>query len=107
MCGKPVSVGIVCLDCWFKKIVCGRTGTVAHAKAIRAIWDAQNGRCAYTGLALIPGANASLDHVVPVAKGGTHDPENMQWILERINRMKTDMDHDEFLAMCRLIAARH
>lgn len=31
------------------------------------------------------------------------DLANLQWVTEKINRMKTDMTHEEFLKTCRLI----
>jgi hypothetical protein len=70
------------------------------------VYEQQQGRCAYTGIELIPGLTASLDHIIPTSRGGTHDESNLQWVTKQINCMKTDMTHDEFLAMCQLILNR-
>jgi len=93
-----------CRKCWLNNIAKLRTGSTKNAGVLEQILTAQEQRCAYTGEVLIPGVNASLDHKTPVSRGGVKDaPENLQWVSERINRMKTDLTHDEFLAMCHLI----
>jgi hypothetical protein len=107
-CGRArPTVGRSCIDCWFYDIVRRRTGTAQHVGAMRKLWELQQGKCAYLGVALVPGGNASIDHMTPPSRGGTHAPENLQWVDERINRMKTDMTHEEFLAACESILTRH
>lgn len=68
--------------------------------------EAQNFKCAYTGEAIVPGINASIDHIVPASRGGSDGPENLQWVSKVINLMKTSMTHDEFIAMCKRISER-
>lgn len=44
---------------------------------------------------------ATIDHVMPLSKGGTHTLDNL-WILEaKINSAKGTMSVAEFIAMCR------
>lgn len=74
--------------------------------ALVAKWAAQGGRCAYTGVQLTPGVNASIDHIVPRSKGGEHCAENLQWVCKQINRMKTDMTHEEFVETCAVISEK-
>jgi 5-methylcytosine-specific restriction endonuclease McrA len=106
-CGKlPRRVGLVCLPCWFRKTSRNRTGTHASAGVLEELWLRQGARCAYTGEQLTPGVNASLDHKVPVSRGGGHTERNLQWVAERVNRMKTDMTHAEFIAACKDVAVR-
>lgn len=70
---------------------------------MKALWEKQGGRCAYTGELLIPGVNASLDHKIPSTRGGTNDLENLQWVTYQVNRMKTDMLEEEFFRLCRMV----
>ena len=56
--------------------------------------------CAYSDRKLVPGLNASIDHITPVFKRGLDDINNLQWVDTQINTMKTDMDHSNFLSTC-------
>lgn len=42
-----------------------------------AVWDKTEGRCFHCGVALNPWRNFSIDHLVPISKGGTDDKENL------------------------------
>lgn len=66
--------------------------------------DAQDYRCALSGRVLEP-ANAAMDHVLPVSRGGRHSIENIQLLEKAVNRAKGTMTNDEFLAMCRDVVA--
>ena len=54
-------------------------------------------RCVYCGSPL-DFENATLDHVHPLAKGGTHNPGNLVLACARCNRLKSDMLPHEFFA---------
>ena len=54
-------------------------------------------RCVYCASLLAPDA-ATLDHVFPIARGGTHDPGNLVTACGRCNRLKGDMLPHEFFA---------
>jgi 5-methylcytosine-specific restriction endonuclease McrA len=95
----------ICLSCWFKHTAKNRTGTKKNGALLRTLFEEQQGKCAYTGEVLTPGFNASLDHKIPTSRGGTHARENLQWVTVRINSMKADLTHDEFIALCRQIGA--
>lgn len=95
----------ICLDCWFKGIARKRGGSRRNGPMIRAIFEEQQGRCAYTGELLVPGTNASLDHKLPMSRGGKHEKVNLQWVTGRINSMKSDLTHEEFIALCGVIAS--
>ncbi len=69
-------------------------------------FDKQGGRCIYTGVNLIMGDNATLDHKVPKSRGGSDSIENIQWVTRTINQMKTDMTHEEFVQMCLTVTKR-
>lgn len=102
----PRTVGLLCFPCWLKSTSSNNTGTVKNWAALLDLWKKQDGRCAYTGEALRPGDNASLDHIVPLARGGGNGVDNLQWVTKQINFMKRDMTHEEFVGMCCFVAAR-
>jgi len=52
-------------------------------------------RCVYCAHRL-PSELATLDHVVPVARGGLHVPGNLVTACARCNRLKGDMLPHEF-----------
>jgi 5-methylcytosine-specific restriction endonuclease McrA len=67
---------------------------------------AQNYRCAYTGKALILGVNASVDHILPVARFPQliSDLHNIEWVDLQVNQMKRDLTRDEFLSsICQIL----
>lgn len=66
--------------------------------------EQQDYRCALSGVHLTP-SNAALDHIVPVSEGGTDDVENLQWLDKIVNRAKSTLSQDEFIEMCRRVAA--
>lgn len=46
----------------------------------------------------------SLDHIIPVSKGGPRTFDNMQVTLRIVNEMKKDHDLESFIQLCNLIA---
>lgn len=96
----------LCMKCWFKSAAGCQLHSRKRWHELKALWDRQGGRCAYTGATLTPGMDASLDHIQPRSKGGTHDLVNLQWVLKQVNRVKANCTHEEFLALCRLVAHR-
>lgn len=77
------------------------TGKVT-AKKLRQLIDFQNYRCALTGDELAP-ETASVDHKIPISKGGTNVMENVQVLHSEVNRMKGSMSTLEFILLCRKI----
>lgn len=75
--------------------------TVANLEDLRV---KQNNLCALTGRHLTP-ENVSLDHCIPVQKGGSHLIENCQLVCEEINRSKNALTNEEFIALCREVVA--
>lgn len=71
-------------------------------KSIRKLYDDQLGLCALTGDTLTP-ENASLDHVMPISRGGTHTIDNAQMVIHEVNRMKGSLTNDELIELCRKI----
>lgn len=77
-------------------------------KHLRSVYDAQAGKCAYTGLPLTwPDTHAqrrapdlSPDRI-DSSKG--YVPGNVQWVHKRINMMKQALPEEEFMEWCRLV----
>lgn len=70
-----------------------------NPQAILQLLEHQSYRCALTGRALTP-ETASLDHIVPVCRGGDHRIENTQVLERSVNRAKGTLTNDEFIALC-------
>jgi len=62
----------------------------------------QGYRCAYTGFDLTP-EEASLGHIVPLARNGPHTIGNLAVVRCEVNLAKGSLTYDEFLAMCRAV----
>ena len=77
-------------------------GRVTSA-GIRSILERQGYRCALSGEELTP-ETCSLDHIVPLSKGGKHALENIHLITNELNRMKGQMTLHEFRLMCAKVA---
>lgn len=69
----------------------------AKVGELRALWERQCGRCALTRLPL-EGMQPHLDHIVPVAAGGAHTIENLQWVHPMANHAKNGNSVAEFRA---------
>jgi hypothetical protein len=78
-------------------------GAIEQAKLNRsylvALIEEQGYRCKLSGIELTPDT-ASLDHIIPVSKGGEHCVGNVAWVHEEINRMKGQLSVEEFIALC-------
>jgi hypothetical protein len=56
---------------------------------------------------LIDPREASLDHVYPASRGGTHEPSNLRWTHRSCNQIKTDRTLDELVAFAEKVVAFH
>jgi hypothetical protein len=70
---------------------------------LQTIWHQQQGICALTGLPMVPGVNASIDHHIPQSKGVDNSPGNLRWILRAVNTAKSNLTDDELISLCRAI----
>lgn len=73
-------------------------------RELMALLEVQGYRCALTGKELSP-EDAELDHKIPISRGGTNQLSNLQWVDKSINRAKTSMTNEEFIAMCKRVAS--
>lgn len=65
--------------------------------ALLNLWHKQNGCCAITGIPLIPGSTATIDHILPVSKGGTNDIDNLRFVHYAVNLFKKDSTDNELV----------
>lgn len=73
---------------------------------LRQMVERQGFRCAYSGRELTP-ETASVDHVIPVSRGGSLGIENLAIVHEEINTAKSSMTLEEFVQVCRDVVAWH
>lgn len=72
----------------------GAKGTLSRGIR-KALFAAQDGRCVYCRCVLP--SSAHLDHIVPLAKGGSHTDENVQLLCPDCNLSKGAKLPEEFL----------
>lgn len=95
-----------CESCTYAQAATSYFGSKKHAPDLKAIFDRQAGRCAYTGRPITVGLDAELDHIVPRTRGGKDDDiNNVQWLWKVVNQMKRHYLEDEFLEAVKMIAA--
>jgi 5-methylcytosine-specific restriction endonuclease McrA len=108
-CGRALSGKTLCGVCALKNALHVQRSHYGSAPALEdvlAVYAAQNGRCYYTGEPVSWGVNASVDHIVPRAQGGSDEVSNIRVVSLWANRAKSDLSEDRFLASVRLIAQR-
>jgi hypothetical protein len=96
----------VCVRCWFGRIAATNLRCYGRRDELYELFKSQKGKCAYTGRRLIPGKNTSLDHKMPRSRRGSHKAENLHFVHKKINTIKRDLSHEEFIGLCRQIAER-
>lgn len=78
-----------------------RGAGIAISKRLRRLSEAQNHRCAYCHCVLVyeqdRNESMTIDHVVPVSKGGKRKWINEVAACARCNRLKDNMSADEFM----------
>ena len=72
----------------------------AHEK--RRIYELQNGLCAYCGRHRNI-KYMTIDHIIPISKGGTDEISNLQCTCKACNNLKEDMFPSEFTDFIRHI----
>lgn len=107
ICGKPrmSSHVMLCEEHHFKSACSRMLGTNKDWKTLKAIWDNQNGKCAYTGEVLCMGVTASIDHILPVSKYPElkNDINNIQWVSIQMNAVKNDLTELEMVNLFKTV----
>ncbi len=81
-------------------------GDKVTAGRILELIERQNYRCAISGRELTP-ETASLDHKIPLSKGGDHSLANIWIVHVHVNSAKGTMTIEEFVAMCKDVTANN
>lgn len=102
-CGAKPANGKKCDRCWFRVMAGQHLGDPDMDVELKALWHKQGGLCALSRIKLIPCRNASLDHIVPVSRGGKSVIANLRWTATRVNRARDNMTDAEFVEMCRAV----
>ena len=105
-CKKTAITGQFCLHHWFCNLSVAK-GRGVTAAQLAALWEKQDGICALSGQHLVPGFNASIDHILPTARGGLDVIENLQWVTIHVNRAKLALTVEEFITMCHQVVKTH
>lgn len=62
--------------------------------------------CPLTGRRLT-GETMSIDHIVPISKGGTNDLTNLQFVHVEVNYAKRNLLQENFIQLCHEVVKRH
>lgn len=68
---------------------------LAEPNIKRQIWERQNEKCAYCGQRKQL-KRMTVDHIIPLSKGGTDELDNLQCTCKMCNQLKNDMTPHEF-----------
>jgi len=82
-----------------------RSSETVTVQEVHDLLVRQDFRCALTGEPLDP-ADASMDHILAVSRGGPHTIENAQILRKDVNRAKGTLTNEEFISLCRAVV-RH
>lgn len=88
-----------CSTCIFKERSKNHFRSNRHWKALSVLFLVQEGRCAISGDPIVLGRNDSLDHRVPLCKGGAAALGNVWWTTRRANTIKSDQSLEELVEM--------
>lgn len=104
-CTSRAEAGLYCMEHWFEAIGRNYGLTIKNGgvETLRVLWEQQGGICALTGEQLVPTQNATLDHILPQSRGGTHARSNLQWVTRSVNESKNDLTNEEFFELCRKV----
>ena len=71
---------------------------------LERILKAQKYRCFLTGRPLTP-SDVSVDHLVPLSRGGSQDVSNLRLVTRGANHAKSNLLLQEFVELCRDVVA--
>lgn len=101
-CGKNRNLehSQFCYECYFAQTSFRVFKTREHKKMLQQKWEEQEGKCYYSGIKMILGKTASIEHKTPKSRCLTfNDIENITWTLKSINTFKLTMLESEFLIL--------
>lgn len=100
VCGKAVikSATSYCEKHFLQSVSLRHLGTKSKWHLLKQKIEEQGYRCDYSGIKLIIGDNASIDHIKSKVRHPelSNDVNNVHWVDLRINLMKRELDESEF-----------
>jgi hypothetical protein len=105
---KSLKHNNLCLEHWYRNVSWNHFKVEKYWEGLKAIAEKQDYKCVYTDETLIPGLNMGLDH----KKSQKNNPElkddiaNLQWVTKKINVIKNELSHDEFIDLCNAISKK-
>jgi hypothetical protein len=96
---------LYCEKHWFQYAAKHHLKSMKQWKELKSILENQKYKCCYTGLELIIGLNAGIDHKIPLSKNANlhQNIDNIQWVHSDINLMKRNHLENDFLNYIKLI----
>jgi len=95
---------LLCVVCYLKRFSKKYLGRSTRWEEIEKMFNSQNGKCYYSGITLVIGDNASIDHRVPRSKDGKNEISNLNFVDWRVNVMKRSLLEEDFIYICKKIA---
>jgi len=100
---KPPEIGSLCKKHYFEFKSLRHFNTVRYAENLEILFLQQGGVCYYSRVPLVLGSSdrevqASLDHTIPLEKGGAKSVTNIRWVTSRLNTLKQNMTEEELIA---------
>ena len=102
---KALPASVRCENCVMKQMAYCHLGSASRWQELDALLKRQKGRCAYTGVKILPGINASIDHIHPrsLYPERARDVKNMRFVDRRVNQAKNNMTLPQFVRMCKSV----
>jgi hypothetical protein len=97
--------GSRCDICYWRRKAGDHLKTPGQWRAIKALWEAQGRRCAYSGRLVKPGKNLSIDHLRPrgLFPGEAVSLNNLFIVDTEVNIAKSHLSLDDFLKLCKSV----
>lgn len=80
-------------------------GTTKYWSEIKILLESQNFKCAYSGVSLVLGKNASIDHIKSISQFPNlkNNLSNIHWVDLQVNLMKRELSEEKFLSIIKSI----
>ena len=94
-----------CYKHYLSEMARNHLGSTKYWEDLDELFKKQDGKCAISGIPLQIGVNASIDHIKPLSKHPETKNQltNLQWVESNINRMKLDMEFEDFINLISII----
>ena len=78
---RPIGyVGKWCKTCFLKGVAARNLEGTHRWQDLSDLFDKSGGICPLSGRQMTLGMNCSIDHILPLARGGSHENGNLRWV---------------------------